>query len=116
MCVSVKPFIQHWIDTVLFTGVATNVTVEGTARDAVNLAYHTILISDACAAATDQAHEATLATFSLLGRTATAAHIALRSRGPQQWRMRQCSQRTRLAGDSSGGQFFSRRPIRVNSA
>ena len=64
------------IDTVLFTGVATNVTVEGTARDAVNLGYHTILISDACAAATDQAHEATLATFSLLGRTATAAHVA----------------------------------------
>ena len=42
----------------------------------MNLGYHTILISDACAAATDQAHEATLATFSLLGRTATAAHIA----------------------------------------
>ena len=67
---------RRGIDTVLFTGVATNITVEGTARDAVNLGYHTILISDACAAATDEAHEATLATFSLLGRTATAAHTA----------------------------------------
>ncbi|MDT2006573.1 cysteine hydrolase [Rhodococcus opacus] len=30
---------RRQIDTVLFTGVATNVTVEGTARDAVNLGY-----------------------------------------------------------------------------
>lgn len=58
---------RRQIDTVLFTGVATNVTVEGTARDAVNLGYNVILVSDACAAATDEAHEATLATFSLLG-------------------------------------------------
>lgn len=63
------------IDTILFTGVATNVTVEGTARDAVNLGYHVKLVSDACAAATDEAHEATLATFSLLGETASAANI-----------------------------------------
>src|ERR1700754_2744812 len=32
---------RRGIDTVLFTGVATNVTVEGTASDAVNLGYHT---------------------------------------------------------------------------
>ncbi|MFD6061346.1 cysteine hydrolase family protein [Rhodococcus wratislaviensis] len=66
---------HHGIDTVLFTGVATNVTVEGSARDAVNLGYNVILVSDACAAATDEAHEATLATFSLLGKTAAAEDI-----------------------------------------
>ncbi|QTJ66814.1 cysteine hydrolase [Rhodococcus sp. ZPP] len=66
---------RRQIDTVLFTGVATNVTVEGTARDAVNLGYNVILVSDACAAATDEAHEATLATFSLLGTIASAGDI-----------------------------------------
>ncbi|MDQ1058114.1 nicotinamidase-related amidase [Arthrobacter globiformis] len=63
------------IETVLFTGVATNITVEGTARDAVNLGYRAVIVSDACAAATDAAHEATLETFSLLGQTATVDEI-----------------------------------------
>lgn len=63
------------IRTVLLTGVSTNVTVEGTARDAVNLGYDVVLVSDACAAATDEAHEATLATFSLLGKVATAEEV-----------------------------------------
>ncbi|MGQ4618911.1 isochorismatase family protein [Nocardia sp. R7R-8] len=64
------------VDTVVFTGVATNVTVEGTARDAIELGYQVVLVSDACAAATDEAHEATLATFGLLGRVATADQVA----------------------------------------
>lgn len=64
------------VETVVFTGVATNVTVEGTARDAVELGYDVVLVSDACAAATDEAHEATLATFGLLGQVATAADVA----------------------------------------
>ncbi|CAN7500604.1 cysteine hydrolase [Pseudarthrobacter oxydans] len=63
------------IETVLFTGVATNITVEGTARDAVNLGYLAVIVSDACAAATDAAHEATLETFSLLGQTATVDEV-----------------------------------------
>ena len=63
------------IETVLLTGVATNITVEGTARDAVNLGYRAIIVSDACAAATDAAHQATLETFALLGRTTTVEEI-----------------------------------------
>jgi biuret amidohydrolase len=66
---------RRQIDTVLFTGVATNVTVEGTARDAVNSGYNIIQVSDACAAATDEAQDATLATFSLLGKVVSAADI-----------------------------------------
>lgn len=58
------------IETILFTGVSTNVTVEGTARDAVNRGYRAVIIEDACAAATDDAHTATLNTFSLLGQVA----------------------------------------------
>lgn len=60
---------------VLVTGVATNVTVEGTARDAVGLGYRTVLVRDACAAADRGAHEATIATFQLLGSTVDAGDL-----------------------------------------
>lgn len=66
---------MNHIETILFTGVATNITVEGTARDAVNLGYRAVIVSDACAASTDAAHDATLETFSLLGQTATVEEI-----------------------------------------
>ena len=41
------------IDTVLFAGVATNASVEGTARQASDLGYRTVIVSDACSAADD---------------------------------------------------------------
>lgn len=63
------------IDTVLVTGVATNVTVEGTARDAVGLGYRTVLVADACAASDGPAHEATRATFQLLGSTLNSTDL-----------------------------------------
>lgn len=63
------------IDTILFTGVSTNITVEGTARDAANRRYNTIIVRDACAAATDEAHNATLDTFTLLGQVASVGEI-----------------------------------------
>ena len=63
------------IDTVLFTGVATNLSVEGTAREAVNHGYRTLLVTDACSAATDEAHRATLDTFGLLGEAVTTDTI-----------------------------------------
>lgn len=64
------------ITTVLVTGVATNVTVEGTARDAVGIGYRTVLVADACAAADGAAHAATLATFALLGSTLDSTDLA----------------------------------------
>lgn len=66
---------MNHIETILFSGVATNITVEGTARDAVNLGYRSVIVSDACAAASEAAHDATLETFSLLGQTATVDEI-----------------------------------------
>jgi nicotinamidase-related amidase len=64
------------IASVLVTGVATNITVEGTARDAVNLGYRTVLVADACAAADAPAHHATLATFGLLGSVLNSTDLA----------------------------------------
>lgn len=63
------------VDTLLFTGVATNITVEGTARDAANRRYTTVIVRDACAAANDEAHEATLNTFTMLGKVAEVQEI-----------------------------------------
>lgn len=60
----------------LLTGVSTNGTVEGTARDAVSLGYRTVLVADACSAADAAAHDATLATFQGLGSTLNSTELA----------------------------------------
>ncbi|MCU1698160.1 MAG: Isochorismatase family protein yecD [Mycobacterium sp.] len=61
------------IDTVLFAGVATNASVEGTARQAADLGYRTVIISDACSAADQNAHDASLSSLGLLAEIATSA-------------------------------------------
>lgn len=48
------------IDTLLITGTATNVCCESSARDAFMLNFKTIMVSDANATGTDEAHNATL--------------------------------------------------------
>jgi nicotinamidase-related amidase len=68
---------------VLLTGVSTNGTVEGTARDAAGLGYRTVLVADACAAADATAHDATLATFQLLGTTLNSTELAAAFGGEQ---------------------------------
>lgn len=56
---------EHDIDTVLITGVATNLTVEQTARHATDLGLTTIVISDCVAAADEATHAASLANLQL---------------------------------------------------
>jgi ureidoacrylate peracid hydrolase len=51
------------IDTVLIAGTVTNICCESSARDAAELDYKVILISDALAGHAHGLHEATLATF-----------------------------------------------------
>jgi ureidoacrylate peracid hydrolase len=51
---------ENGIDTVIFCGVATNVCVESSARDAMMMNYHTLVVEDACAAGTVEGHEASL--------------------------------------------------------
>jgi len=54
------------IDTVIITGTVTNVCCESSARDAHMLNYKVFFVSDANAAGTDEAHNATLANMGLL--------------------------------------------------
>lgn len=56
------------IDTLLITGVATDICCESTARDAFMLNYRTIMVSDANATSSDEAHNAALSA--LFGRFA----------------------------------------------
>src|SRR5436190_21776172 len=48
------------IDTVVITGTATNVCCESTARDAFMLNYRTVVVADANATVSDEAHNASL--------------------------------------------------------
>lgn len=59
------------IHSLVFAGVATNFSVEGTARVASDLGYHTVIVADACAAATPAAHEASIESLGLLADIST---------------------------------------------
>jgi nicotinamidase-related amidase len=75
---------QRGITTVLFAGVATTASVEGTARGASDLGYRTIIVADACSAATPEAHDASIASLGLLGEIATSEEVvqALKNSAP----------------------------------
>ncbi|WP_433706859.1 cysteine hydrolase family protein [Paenibacillus illinoisensis] len=50
------------IETLIMTGVSTNLCVESTAREGFMLDYHIVLIQDACAAFSQAEHDMTLKT------------------------------------------------------
>jgi ureidoacrylate peracid hydrolase len=56
---------ENGVDTIIICGVATNVCVESTARDAMMMNYRTLVVEDACAASDRALHEATLNSFYL---------------------------------------------------
>lgn len=51
------------VDTIMIAGTKTNVCCESTARDAMMLDFKTVMLSDCCAALSDEEHRATLETF-----------------------------------------------------
>ncbi|WP_300007595.1 isochorismatase family cysteine hydrolase [Pseudonocardia sp.] len=63
------------VDTVVFLGVATNASVEGTARVASDLGYRTVVVSDACSAGSPEAHEASLGSLGLLAEIVTTDEL-----------------------------------------
>lgn len=58
--------IGHGIDTIAVTGVATNVAVDHTVRDAVQYGFRTILLEDCCCSSDLSHHEAALMTLRVL--------------------------------------------------
>jgi len=53
------------VDTLIITGVATNVCCESTARDAMMLGFRSMMVADANAAPSDAEHSAALTGFFL---------------------------------------------------
>lgn len=73
---------ERGVDTVFLTGVATNLTVEQTARHGTDLGLAVYVVSDCVAAVSDQVHQASLANLALTTRgliTATEAVAAVRA-------------------------------------
>jgi nicotinamidase-related amidase len=70
---------DNGIETILVTGVATNVCCESTARDAMMLNFRTLMVSDGCATLTDKEHADTLGSFYLyFGDVQTTDEIVAR--------------------------------------
>ncbi|MBI4504750.1 MAG: cysteine hydrolase [Chloroflexi bacterium] len=64
------------VDTLLFTGVSTNMCVDTTARDAADRGYKCLLVEDCCGAAKMAYHEAAIVTFQrLFGRVASCDEV-----------------------------------------
>ncbi|MQA10568.1 MAG: isochorismatase family protein [Pseudonocardiaceae bacterium] len=70
------------IDTILVTGVATNLSVEQTARHGTDLGFTVHVISDCVTAAEDAAHTASLANLELTTDGCLTANEALAPTGP----------------------------------
>ncbi|WP_406589353.1 isochorismatase family protein [Bacillus atrophaeus] len=63
---------RRGIDTIVLCGIATNIGVESTAREAFQLGYQQIVITDAMAAFSAEQHESTLRfIFPRIGKTRT---------------------------------------------
>lgn len=54
------------IDTLILSGVSTNMVIESTAREAHDRDYRVIILEDACAAATHEIHQQAIALLSRL--------------------------------------------------
>lgn len=71
------------VDNLVFVGIATDVAVESTARAACDLAYRTVVVSDACITDTDEAHANSLAAIKKwFGETPTADEVLGALRAP----------------------------------
>ncbi len=64
------------IDTVMIGGVATDMAVQTTARDAHDRDYKVVVLEDLCAASTDEEHQAVIAALGKIARVATSDSVA----------------------------------------
>lgn len=67
----------YGVDTLLFTGVSTNMCVEHTLRDAASFGYHCFLVEDACGADSPEMHEASLTVLQRLYGTVVSTADAI---------------------------------------
>jgi nicotinamidase-related amidase len=66
----------YGVDTLVFTGVSTNMCVEGTMRDAADRDFHCFMVEDACGADSPAMHEASITVVQrLFGQITTTAEV-----------------------------------------
>jgi ureidoacrylate peracid hydrolase len=70
------------VDTLIFAGIVTNGGVASTVRDAHVRDFHLAILSDGCAAFSDQVHQATLTSLGTLAAPLTCAELEERLAGP----------------------------------
>ncbi len=63
------------IETLIFTGIITNGGVASTLRDAQVREFHSILLSDGCAAFSEAVHEASIASLASIAKVATCEEM-----------------------------------------
>lgn len=63
------------IDTIVLTGVATNITIESTARTATDLGYRAIVLADCVSADSQENHDAAIRTLGLLAEVSTSENL-----------------------------------------
>jgi nicotinamidase-related amidase len=73
---------KRGIEAVVVTGVATNVAVDHTVRDALELGFDTILLEDCCCSSNTQYHDAALLTLRVLATWVTKAEEFLARLAP----------------------------------
>ncbi len=67
---------RRGVDTILLTGISTNVGVESTARDAYERGYEQVFVEDAMTARSPEDHAHTLRTvFARIGRVRSTAEV-----------------------------------------
>jgi len=67
---------QKGITDLILTGVATNMVVESTARDATERGYSLITVEDAVTTFSEEAHQAAIAMLRMFGDVASASEVA----------------------------------------
>ncbi|MGY1743236.1 MULTISPECIES: cysteine hydrolase family protein [unclassified Blastococcus] len=67
---------ERGIETVVVCGVATNASVEGAVRQAADLGFRVVVLTDATSAADAGSHEASLASMGLFATPMTVAELA----------------------------------------
>ena len=69
---------RRGIKTIVLAGIATNIGVESTARDAYERGYHQVIVEDACSAMSAEMHEFAFAKiFPRLAKVRMAEEVLL---------------------------------------
>ena len=75
---------ERGIDTVVLTGVATNVAVENTARDAADRGFFAIVLADCCVAGSQERHDASVENLKVVTAGVVDSPVFLDAMAPQQ--------------------------------